>query len=130
MIYKNLSLLPLYQIRVTFNLNLALRFLSANDCFLMHATKSILNIPTPSLHTSVHLFNKIVRSGFTISSLFSVANDCFLMHATKSILNIPTPSLHTSVHLFNKIVRSGFTISSLFSVTIWIKIHGRKNKVG
>ena len=34
---------------------------------LMHASKGILNLPTSSLH-SVHLFNKIIRSGFTINS--------------------------------------------------------------
>ena len=35
---------------------------------LMHASKGILNLPTLSSPASVHLFNKIVRSGFTINS--------------------------------------------------------------
>ena len=35
---------------------------------VMHASKGILNLPTSSLLTSVHLFNKSVRSGFIINS--------------------------------------------------------------
>ena len=35
---------------------------------LMHASKGILNLPTWSLHLYIHLLNKIVSSGFTISS--------------------------------------------------------------
>ena len=42
--------------------------------WLMHASKSILNLYPPQVFTSVHLFNNIARSRFIISSPFFYNN--------------------------------------------------------
>ena len=61
---KNFNFKFLYNI-VPVKSNLFKWKLSDDD--LLHTSKAILNLP-PQVFTSVHLFNKIVRSRFTISS--------------------------------------------------------------